>query len=67
MYFTIVAIVFRLLNNSYTLNYKCKSFIKLTPDSKIQRYIQPDILGGGEGRGGGANELQGLEQKWRLN
>ena len=40
--------VFRLLNNSYTLNYKCKSFIKLTPDSTSKIYS----IGYSGGRGG---------------
>ena len=40
--------VFRLLNNSYTLNYKCKSFIKLTPDSTSKMYS----TGYSGGRGG---------------
>ena len=32
---------------------------------RLQRCIQRDILG--EGRVGGENERQGLEEKWRLN
>ena len=57
--------VFRLLDNSYTLNCKCKSFIKLTPYSTSRIYSTG--YSGGKGYGGGDNERQGLEQTWRLN